>query len=127
MSELDSVVRAVISKFEARATFGKQKYGTDLDRQDLKTIDWITHAQEELMDGILYLEKLKQEFTTHQGRGSSQGASDPEFSHTDHTLTTSLPVEPKAPQEQQVGQQKPQWEPPQRLDSVEDLKQLGGC
>jgi hypothetical protein len=31
-----------------------------LDRTDLKTEDWITHAQEEFMDGILYLEKLKQ-------------------------------------------------------------------
>ena len=29
-------------------------------RTDLKTKDWIQHAQEELMDGILYLEKLKQ-------------------------------------------------------------------
>lgn len=57
---LDSIVLAVISKFKARAVLGKQKYGTDLDRTDLKTEDWIQHAQEELMDGILYLEKLKQ-------------------------------------------------------------------
>jgi len=27
----------------------------------LSVRDWITHAQEELMDGILYLEKLKRE------------------------------------------------------------------
>lgn len=57
----DSVVTAVISKFMERARFGKQKYGTDLDRTDLNIPDWIQHAQEELMDGILYLEKLKQE------------------------------------------------------------------
>jgi hypothetical protein len=57
----DSVVTAIISKFMERAKFGKQKYGTDLDRTDLKVPDWIQHAQEELMDGILYLEKLKQE------------------------------------------------------------------
>ena len=57
---LDSIVLAIISKFKARAILGKQKYGTDLDRTDLKTADWIQHAQEELMDGILYLEKLKQ-------------------------------------------------------------------
>ena len=36
------------------------KYGTNLDRTDLSTLDWIQHAQEELMDGILYLEKMKQ-------------------------------------------------------------------
>ncbi len=58
--EPDSVVKSVVSKFLDRAKFGKQKYGTDLDRTDLGTLDWIQHAQEELMDGILYLEKLKQ-------------------------------------------------------------------
>lgn len=57
----DSVVTAIIQKFMNRAKFGKKKYGTDLDRKDLKVHDWIQHAQEELMDGILYLEKLKQE------------------------------------------------------------------
>lgn len=58
---LDSVVCSVINNFAERAKFGKKKYGTDLDRTDLSTYDWINHAQEELMDGILYLEKLKQE------------------------------------------------------------------
>lgn len=59
--QYDSVVTAIIEKFKQRAKFGKEKYGTDLDRKDLKVHDWIQHAQEELMDGILYLEKLKQE------------------------------------------------------------------
>lgn len=58
--QYDSVVTAVLQKFMDRAKFGKNKYGTDLDRKDLKVADWIQHAQEELMDGILYLEKLKQ-------------------------------------------------------------------
>lgn len=58
---LDSIVLAVIDLFKSRAAFGKQKYGTDLDRTDLKPLDWIQHAQEELMDGILYLQKLKTE------------------------------------------------------------------
>ena len=71
---LDSVVLAVIEMFKSRAAFGKQKYGTDLDRQDLAPLDWIQHAQEELMDGILYLQKLK--------------SCVPTTGHTDHT---SLP------------------------------------
>ncbi len=58
--KLDSIVLSIIEKFKSRAALGKQKYGTDLDRTDLQTKDWILHAQEELMDGILYLEKLKQ-------------------------------------------------------------------
>ncbi len=57
---MDSIVQAVIEKFTMRAEFGKKKYGKTLDRTDLSVIDWITHAQEEHMDAILYLEKLKQ-------------------------------------------------------------------
>ncbi len=62
---LDSIVLSVINKFTERAQFGKKKYGTDLDRQDLKPLDWIQHAQEEHMDAILYLEKLKTYFEPH--------------------------------------------------------------
>jgi hypothetical protein len=56
----DSIVQTILTKFIDRSKFGKQKYGTDLDRQDLSVLDWINHAQEEHMDAILYLEKLKQ-------------------------------------------------------------------
>ena len=59
-TDLDSVVKGVLKKFVERANFGQIKYVTNLDRTDLSTSDWIQHAQEELMDGILYLEKLKQ-------------------------------------------------------------------
>jgi hypothetical protein len=57
--QVDSIVQAVLDKFIARSTLGKEKYGTDLDRTDLSVLDWIQHAQEEHMDAILYLEKLK--------------------------------------------------------------------
>jgi hypothetical protein len=57
---MDSIVRTIIAKFQIRSEIGKKKYGTTLDRTDLSVIDWITHAQEEHMDAILYLEKLKQ-------------------------------------------------------------------
>ncbi len=60
---VDSIVRAVLEKFVERSRVGRAKYGTDLDRTDLAVGDWITHAQEELMDGILYLEKLRGELT----------------------------------------------------------------
>ena len=55
----DSIVDSIIDQFIDRASFGKTKYNTDLDRNDLSVPDWIEHAQQELMDGILYLEKLK--------------------------------------------------------------------
>lgn len=59
-SDTDSVVFSVIKQFKERADFGLQKYGVNLDRKDLSVLDWIRHAQEEHMDAILYLEKMKQ-------------------------------------------------------------------
>jgi hypothetical protein len=55
----DSVVQSVINKFKQRSEVGIKKYNTTLDREDLTKRDWIEHAQEEAMDLILYLEKLK--------------------------------------------------------------------
>lgn len=46
----DTVVASVISSFQERSRAGQLKYGTTLDRTDL-----------ELMDAILYLERLKRE------------------------------------------------------------------
>ena len=57
----DSIVNSVIGAFIGRSNIGLQKYGTTLDRDDLSVLDWIQHAQEEHMDAILYLEKLKTE------------------------------------------------------------------
>ena len=55
----DSIVDSVIDQFVSRATFGKTKYGVDLDREDLSVLEWIEHAKQEHMDAILYLEILK--------------------------------------------------------------------
>tara|TARA_B110000285_G_scaffold181680_1_gene205157 strand:+ start:1737 stop:2156 length:420 start_codon:yes stop_codon:yes gene_type:complete len=55
----DSVVNSIISQFAERSRVGLEKYGTTLDRTDLSILDWVQHAQEEMMDGILYLEKIK--------------------------------------------------------------------
>jgi hypothetical protein len=60
---MDSIVSSIVSKFIKRSEDGKMKYGTDLDRTDLTLLDWINHAQEEHMDAILYLEKIKKELT----------------------------------------------------------------
>jgi hypothetical protein len=60
--DTDSIVFSIIRKFKERADFGMKKYGKTLDRDDLTTLEWIQHAQEEHMDAILYLEKLKKEY-----------------------------------------------------------------
>jgi len=53
----DSVVDSIIDKFVERATTGREKYGTDLDRQDLSLEDWLEHSLQEKMDDILYIQK----------------------------------------------------------------------
>jgi hypothetical protein len=57
----DSIVKSVIRQFKERSEVGIQKYGVTLDRNDLSTLEWINHAQQEAMDFVLYLEKLKHE------------------------------------------------------------------
>jgi len=56
----DTIVESVINQFRERSEVGIKKYGVTLDRTDLSTLDWISHAQQEAMDFVLYLEKLKQ-------------------------------------------------------------------
>ena len=53
----DRIVESVIEKFRSRSEVGIKKYGTTL--ADNNTDDFLIHLQEELMDAILYIEKLK--------------------------------------------------------------------
>jgi hypothetical protein len=53
----DSIVDSIIDKFVDRATIGKQKYGTDLDRTDLSLEEWLEHSIQEKLDDILYMQK----------------------------------------------------------------------
>jgi hypothetical protein len=57
----DTVVASVVRSFQERSRAGQLKYGTTLDRVDLTPLQWAQHMQEELMDAILYLERLKRE------------------------------------------------------------------
>ena len=58
----DQIVLRVLSKFAERSQVGIKKYNTTLERTDLSTLEWLTHAQEEAMDFVLYLERLKDEY-----------------------------------------------------------------
>jgi len=58
----DEIVRSVLKRFNERSKVGMSKYSTTLERSDLSTLEWLTHAQEEALDFVLYLERLKQEF-----------------------------------------------------------------
>jgi hypothetical protein len=58
----DKIVLNVLSRFKERSDVGINKYNTTLERTDLTTLEWLTHAQEEAMDFVLYLERLKHEY-----------------------------------------------------------------
>ena len=55
----DSIVDSIVDKFIDRSRVGKRKYNTDLDREDLSLSEWLNHLQEELMDAVNYIEKIK--------------------------------------------------------------------
>lgn len=56
--KLDSINAAVVQQLVQRAGRGHAKYGTTMDRNDLTNVEWMRHLQEELMDAVVYLEKL---------------------------------------------------------------------
>jgi hypothetical protein len=55
----DKYVNRVLNRFKERSEVGIKKYSTTLERNDLNTLEWLTHLQEELMDATLYIERLK--------------------------------------------------------------------
>jgi hypothetical protein len=57
----DKIVQRVITKLTLRSETGIRKYGVTMDRDDLSFAEWMQHLQEELMDAIIYIEKLKDE------------------------------------------------------------------
>ena len=59
--ENDTIVESVREKLLTRSKAGIEKYRTRLDRKDLKTVDWLIHAQEEALDLANYLEVLIQD------------------------------------------------------------------
>lgn len=57
----DRIVNNVVNSYKRRSEAGIRKYGTTLDDNPIKVLEWLQHLQEELMDATLYIEKLKSE------------------------------------------------------------------
>jgi hypothetical protein len=60
----DPVVESVVDKFVSRSDVGFAKYGKTLRDDDSDLFIWVNHLQEELMDAVLYMQRLKEEITT---------------------------------------------------------------
>ena len=62
----DPNVNEICNEFELRACHGFDKYGVTTQRTDLDLMQWIQHLKEELMDAILYLEKIESMFKLNE-------------------------------------------------------------
>lgn len=60
VQKTDKIVEDVIKRFRKRSEIGIEKYGTTLYDSPDGFYEFLNHTQMELMDAILYIEKLKQ-------------------------------------------------------------------
>ena len=65
---MDFIVQSVLDKYVKRSEVGVKKYGTTLEQNN--TDDFLNHLQEELMDAVLYIEKLKHDTNQRNNRGT---------------------------------------------------------
>ena len=59
----DKIIQQVVDKFKERSDVGYKKYGVTLHDDEPNMHKWLNHLQEELMDAVNYLEKLKMTMT----------------------------------------------------------------
>ena len=61
--EFKSIEDKVIEKIKQRQAIGLKKYGVSVKDNPLTELEWLNHLQEELLDGAIYVEKLKERLT----------------------------------------------------------------
>lgn len=59
----DKIIQRVVDKFQQRSDVGYKKYGVTLHDDEPDLFKWLNHLQEELMDAVNYIEKLKMTVT----------------------------------------------------------------
>ena len=62
---IDPNVQRVSNMLKTRMEAGYKKYGVTTERDDLTTLQWLIHLQEELLDAAIYVEALKQKSYYH--------------------------------------------------------------
>lgn len=66
MNVTDKNVEAVRQALYDRMQAGYKKYGVTTERTDIDLLGWIQHAQEEVLDLAVYLERIKAEIKNVQ-------------------------------------------------------------
>ena len=57
----DKIIQKVVEKFKERSDVGYKKYGVTLHDDEPSLHKWLNDLQEELMDAVNYIQKLKME------------------------------------------------------------------
>jgi hypothetical protein len=73
---MSNLLNQLISEFQNREERGFKKYGTTMDRTDLSFSEWLQHFKEELMDGLLYLQKIQNDSRISESINTGGEASD---------------------------------------------------
>lgn len=55
----DPIIQKVVEKFISRSDVGFNKYKVTLNEDNKSIHEWLDNIQEELMDAVNYIEKLK--------------------------------------------------------------------
>ena len=79
----DSIVEEVVKQFRKRSELGISKYGTTLAENE--TDNFLIHLQEELMDAVNYIEKLKSQQKTSTKNNVLEWAKKRDLIHEENT------------------------------------------
>lgn len=69
---LVEVEEFIIQEIRRRRDYGREKYGTSMEREDLSVSEWLQHAKEELLDGAIYIEKCIRKVKQYEQENSSR-------------------------------------------------------
>jgi hypothetical protein len=67
---MSRIEEQIIESLRVRSEKGEKKYGVTMERDDLTFPEWLQHLQEELLDGAVYIEKLKEEYAKEHAQRS---------------------------------------------------------
>lgn len=56
--DVDPIVQKVLQRVSERSRAGMKRYGVSMMRDDMETVQWLRHAQEEALDFAVYIERV---------------------------------------------------------------------
>lgn len=66
-SSYDPIVHNVMDRMSKRSEAGLKKYGVTMLRDDVSTVEWLRHAQEEALDFAVYIERIIHDIENRTG------------------------------------------------------------